>query len=165
MSTRSVPQRLWEAQLAGRPAIVKQRFSKQYRHPTLDRKLTAARLKQVATRMRVHFHDSRRALVSFTSEAMPVWADMELDGWKQEVRGMVRARKMGALTPVLYAVDLLDATISMEKVAGSTVKALLHSGALAGEGGCHIHLESQQRCLFTCASLPLRNHVQCIIGG
>lgn len=88
--------RLWEAQLAGRPAIVKQRFSKQYRHPTLDRKLTAARL-------------------------------------KQEVRGMVRARKMGALTPVLYAVDLLDATISMEKVAGSTVKALLHSGSLAGK--------------------------------
>jgi len=26
---------------------VKERFSKQYRHPTLDRKLTAARLKQV----------------------------------------------------------------------------------------------------------------------
>jgi len=52
----------------------------------------------------------------------------------QEVRGMVRARKLGTLTPVPYAVDLQAASISMERVAGSTVKALLHSGALAGDG-------------------------------
>lgn len=67
----------------------------------------------------------------------------------QEVRGMVRARKMGVLTAVLYAVDLHDATISMERVDGSTVKALLHSGGLAREGAvacscfciciCHAH--------------------------
>lgn len=42
-----LPQRVWEAEFLGRPAIVKQRFSKQYRHPALDAKLTMARLKQV----------------------------------------------------------------------------------------------------------------------
>ena len=39
-------QRIWEGTLFGRPIIVKQRFSKQYRHPLLDAKLTASRLKQ-----------------------------------------------------------------------------------------------------------------------
>ena len=41
-------QRVWEGTFLGRPAIVKQRFSKQYRHPQLDAKLTAARLKSVS---------------------------------------------------------------------------------------------------------------------
>ena len=59
---------------------------------------------------------------------------------------MVRARKLGALTPVPYAVDLQGATISMERVAGSTVKALLHSGALAGTGA------------IVCASAGSRQH-------
>lgn len=40
-------QRVWETTFCGRPAIVKQRFSKKYRHPTLDAKLTVTRLKQV----------------------------------------------------------------------------------------------------------------------
>lgn len=47
---------------------------------------------------------------------------------------MVRARRMGVLTAVLYAVDLQDATISMERVDGSTVKALLHAGSLQSKG-------------------------------
>jgi len=32
----------------GRPAIIKQRFSKKYRHATLDSKLTQLRFKQVS---------------------------------------------------------------------------------------------------------------------
>jgi tRNA A-37 threonylcarbamoyl transferase component Bud32 len=40
-------QRVWEGSLQARPVIVKQRFSKQYRHPVLDAKLTVSRLKQV----------------------------------------------------------------------------------------------------------------------
>jgi hypothetical protein len=47
MSDCNAAQRIFESQLGGRPAIVKQRFSKKYRHPTLDSKLTTARLKQV----------------------------------------------------------------------------------------------------------------------
>lgn len=41
------PQRVWEATFCGRPCIIKQRFSKKYRHPALDKKLTVSRLKQV----------------------------------------------------------------------------------------------------------------------
>ena len=47
---------------------------------------------------------------------------------------MVRARKLGVLTAVLYAVDVQEASISMERVDGSTVKALLHSSTLQGAG-------------------------------
>jgi tRNA A-37 threonylcarbamoyl transferase component Bud32 len=47
---------------------------------------------------------------------------------------MVRARKLGVLTAVLYAVDLQEASISMERVDGSTVKALLHNSTLQGAG-------------------------------
>lgn len=38
--------RVWECNFLGRPAVVKQRFCKKYRHPELDAKLTPARLKQ-----------------------------------------------------------------------------------------------------------------------
>jgi hypothetical protein len=37
---------VFKVQFLGRPTIVKQRFSKKYRHPTLDAKLTLLRLKQ-----------------------------------------------------------------------------------------------------------------------
>ncbi len=40
-------QRVWEGVFLGRPAVIKQRFSKKYRHPTLDAKLTVQRLKGV----------------------------------------------------------------------------------------------------------------------
>lgn len=40
--------RVWRGRLAGRPCLVKERFSKKYRHPALDAKLTAGRLKQEA---------------------------------------------------------------------------------------------------------------------
>ena len=41
-------QRVFKVQFLGRPTIVKQRFSKKYRHPTLDAKLTLLRLKQAS---------------------------------------------------------------------------------------------------------------------
>jgi len=40
-------QRIWEGVYLGRPAILKQRFSKRYRHPALDTRLTQSRLRQV----------------------------------------------------------------------------------------------------------------------
>ena len=55
-------QRVWEGSFLGLPTIVKQRFSKRYRHPSLDAKLTAQRL-------------------------------------RQEARAVMRARKLGVLTP------------------------------------------------------------------
>ena len=40
-------QRLYEGTFLGKPVIIKQRFSKKYRHSVLDSKLTQARFKQV----------------------------------------------------------------------------------------------------------------------
>lgn len=45
----TILQRVWESTFCGHPCIIKQRFSKKYRHPALDRKLTVTRLKQVRT--------------------------------------------------------------------------------------------------------------------
>jgi hypothetical protein len=39
-------QRVWYGTFLGLPAVVKQRFKKMYRHPTLDATLTERRLKQ-----------------------------------------------------------------------------------------------------------------------
>ena len=47
---------------------------------------------------------------------------------------MLKARKLGVRTPVLYHTDYQRAGIFMEHIAGTTVKQLLHSGSLAGEG-------------------------------
>lgn len=41
-------QRVWSGAFLGRPVVVKERFSKTYRHPTLDVKLTQQRLKAVS---------------------------------------------------------------------------------------------------------------------
>lgn len=48
---------------------------------------------------------------------------------------MVKARKLGALAPVVYCVEHEAATIYMEKVAGRQVKEAILSGSLdeAGE--------------------------------
>ena len=43
LTTTSSLQRVYEGTLAGVACIVKERFSKQYRHPVLDHKLTARR--------------------------------------------------------------------------------------------------------------------------
>ena len=72
---------------------------------------------------------------------------------------MVRARKLGVLTAVLYAVDLQEASISMERVDGSTVKALLHSSTLQGAGAplymCYRSMWVQNPCnLVVLLSMP-----------
>lgn len=85
--------RVWETTFCGRSCIVKQRFSKKYRHPALDKKLTATRL-------------------------------------KQEARSVLRARKAGVPTPVLYFVELESASIYMEHVAGRSLRHLLGDGLL-----------------------------------
>lgn len=41
-------QRIFESDFVGRRSIVKERFSKKYRHPTLDSKLTLKRLNAVS---------------------------------------------------------------------------------------------------------------------
>ncbi|KAK9811170.1 hypothetical protein WJX73_007976 [Symbiochloris irregularis] len=47
---------------------------------------------------------------------------------KQEVRSLLKARKLGIPTPVLYDVELEASTIYMERIAGCSVKELLKKG-------------------------------------
>lgn len=49
-------QRVFESNFVGRRSIVKERFSKKYRHPTLDSKLTLKRLNAVSHKFIFFFH-------------------------------------------------------------------------------------------------------------
>ncbi|BBN10412.1 TP53 regulating kinase and related kinases [Marchantia polymorpha subsp. ruderalis] len=83
----------------GRKAVVKERFSKKYRHPVLDAKLTSKRL-------------------------------------LGEARLLAKARRLGVVTPALYAVDPVTASLTFEYVPGASVKdLLLQSGPLPSPGG------------------------------
>ncbi|KAG5394461.1 hypothetical protein IGI04_024424, partial [Brassica rapa subsp. trilocularis] len=77
--------RVFESTFVGRRSIVKERFSKKYRHPILDVKLTLKRL-------------------------------------NAEARCMTKARKLGVCTPVLYAVDPLLHSLTLEYIEGVSVK-------------------------------------------
>ncbi|GAA0175769.1 non-receptor serine/threonine protein kinase [Lithospermum erythrorhizon] len=77
--------RIFESTFLGRKCIVKERFSKKYRHPSLDAKITLKRL-------------------------------------NAEARCTTKARRLGVVTPVLYAVDPLLQTLTFEYVEGSSAK-------------------------------------------
>ncbi len=54
--------------------------------------------------------------------------------WRQEVRGVLRARKLGVLTPCVLCVEHEASTIYFERVTGMPVKQALHDGELQPEG-------------------------------
>ena len=58
---------------------------------------------------------------------------------------MLRARKSGVLTPVIYSVEHEAATIYMERIAGASVRDLLLSGKLS--------LNGDRNLFFICAVL------------
>ena len=107
-----------------RDAVIKQRFSKQYRHPVLDAKLTVGRLNQVCC----------RPVLCKKSSTDMWWSSCLWFPHSQEVRSMLRARKAGILTPVIFSVQHDAATIFMERIDGITVKETLLSGALTEDG-------------------------------
>ncbi|XP_056130988.1 EKC/KEOPS complex subunit TP53RK [Lampris incognitus] len=74
--------RVYRGVFLDRPTIVKERFTKRYRHPVLDAKLT-----------------HRRTV--------------------QEVRSILRCRKAGIATPVVYFVDYTSHCIFLEEIVGS----------------------------------------------
>ncbi|KAM3282732.1 hypothetical protein P3S67_026377 [Capsicum chacoense] len=81
-------QRVFESTFVGsRRCIIKERFSKKYRHPTLER------LNAVA-----------------------------------EARCMTKARRLGVLTPVLYAVDPIMHSLTFEYIEGPVKDILLGFG-------------------------------------
>ena len=124
-----VMQRVFETQFLGRPAIIKQRFSKQYRHPTLDAKLTTSRLKQVC---------KERHLLLTPAAASPQPANPSAACLLQEVRSILRARKIGVACPVVYYVEQEAATIYMEQIQGRSVKALISDGKITEAGGAMV---------------------------
>lgn len=52
---------------------------------------------------------------------------------RQEARSMLRARKEGILTPVVYLVDTNSNCLYMEKIVGRTVREALGEGLLSDE--------------------------------
>ena len=91
MISQGAEGRVFCVQFLQRPTIVKQRFPKTYRHPTLDAKLTKSRL-------------------------------------NMEARSIMRARKLGVVTPTLYYVDTQQSAIYMERVEGRPLKELIRAG-------------------------------------
>lgn len=87
--------RVFESTFVGRRSIVKERFSKKYRHPSLDTKLTLKRL-------------------------------------NAEARCLTKARRLGISTPVLYAVDPVQHTLTFEYVVGPSVKDVFLEFGLHG---------------------------------
>lgn len=73
---------------------------------------------------------------------------------KQEVRSIVRARKLGVPTPVLYLVEHEASAIYMEMVQGCSVKAALHKGKLSEQG------DDPQPYKLACVLLP----IACIVN-
>ncbi|KAF6722215.1 TP53-regulating kinase [Oryzias melastigma] len=83
--------RVYRAEFLGKPAVIKERFPKRYRHPELDEKLT-----------------HRRTV--------------------QEVRSILRCRRAGISTPVVYFVDYSSNCIFLEEIVDSqTVRDFIAS--------------------------------------
>lgn len=111
----------------GRRSIVKERFSKKYRHPSLDAKLTLKRLNAVSFYLNccstgyiyvlsnIHMHSIGHGKYSM-----------------QEARCLTKARRLGISTPVLYAVDPVQHTLTFEYVVGPSVKDVFLEFGLHG---------------------------------
>lgn len=121
-------QRIWEGIYLGRPTIIKQRFSKKYRHALLDSKLTLSRLKQV--NVAPSKPSSCQCYILITT--FPLLT--RKSSFRQEVRSILKARKLGVATPVLYFVEHEASSVYMERVQGGSLKEALHDSALTGEG-------------------------------
>ncbi|KAK6781700.1 hypothetical protein RDI58_019496 [Solanum bulbocastanum] len=100
--------RVFASTFVGRRCIIKERFSKKYRHPTLDSKLILKGLNAVAC-------DAKR------NEIMA-----------QEARFVAKARRLGVATPVLYAVDPVMHTLTYEYIEGPSVKDIFLGFGLVG---------------------------------
>ena len=103
--------------------IIKQRFSKKYRHSSLDSKLTQARFKQVRA-----MPESDAQIRTCACPACSCPRGL------QEVRASLKARKLGVLTPVIYFAEHEASTIYMEKLEARTVKEMLMPGVLDPAG-------------------------------
>ena len=116
----------------GRTAIVKERFSKKYRHPSLDSKLTLRRLTAVSS-----LNKFSASMFSMPPGMLECNVKFLLASFKdkflmQEARCMTKARRLGVYTPVLYALDPVLHTLTFEYVEGPAVKDVLLDFGLNG---------------------------------
>ncbi|XP_065065120.1 EKC/KEOPS complex subunit TP53RK-like [Rhopilema esculentum] len=95
--------KVFKVEYLGKQAIVKQRFRKTYRHPSLDEKLT-----------------HRRTL--------------------QEVRSMLRCRKSGIRTPVVYHLDNETHSIYMEEITGAVTARDFINSLLSENSKTSLHV-------------------------
>ena len=114
---RYAPQRVFRVTFLQRPAVAKQRFAKRYRHPDLDARLTKTRLLGVRARRATRPASVCARVRRAADRATP-----------QEARSLLKARKLGVATPVLYHVDAQAACLYMEFVPGPMVKERLFAG-------------------------------------
>eukprot|EP00889_Picochlorum_renovo_P006573 jgi/Picre1/33603/NNA_001083.t1 len=77
---------------------------------------------------------------------------------RQEVRSLLRARKLGIKTPTLYRVDLANSNIIMEKIHGMTLKQALLQDAL-------LDMAAKRRILKSLGSMVAKLHDGDIIHG
>ncbi|KAG0367886.1 TP53 regulating kinase [Gamsiella multidivaricata] len=108
-----------------RKAIIKERFPKTYRHPTLDKKLTS------------------RRVIQLKKTKLTVKTDLNINN-TQEARCLNRCQKAQIDTPTVYLVDVDRSLIYMEHIEGCSVREFLVTAegqvperqtALAGEIG------------------------------
>ncbi|RWR88927.1 EKC/KEOPS complex subunit bud32 [Cinnamomum micranthum f. kanehirae] len=134
--------RIFESTFLGRRSIVKERFSKKYRHPVLDSKLTLKRLNAdylfawlivilcAVCKFPSNLDDPKylrkglSKVITVTLHILPGLTD-EFYVVMQEARCMTKARRLGVYTPALYAMDPLLYTLTLEYVEGPAVKEVL----------------------------------------
>ena len=80
--------RVYSMMFFGKPAVMKERPSKGYRHPILDKQLRGKRT-------------------------------------ASEAKALARCRKLGICVPALYNCDMGTMTLTMEKIAGSPLRAVI----------------------------------------
>lgn len=80
--------KVYLSKFCGKRAVVKERLSKSYRVPELDRKINKQRM-------------------------------------QQEVRCMVKCRRAGVCTPLVYCVDQVGYRLTLEHIDGLTIKQFL----------------------------------------
>ncbi|CAG8753732.1 16866_t:CDS:2, partial [Acaulospora morrowiae] len=109
--------RVYTAPFLTRKAIVKERFRKTYRHPALDKKLTARRVTQVQIFSQPP--DSTIFILFASTNSLFVYSDEFLFFYmEKEARSLFKCHKSGVDTPILYFVDVENSTIYMEFVEG-----------------------------------------------
>eukprot|EP00112_Aurelia_sp_Birch-Aquarium-sp1_P015128 Seg3325.3 transcript_id=Seg3325.3/GoldUCD/mRNA.D3Y31 product="EKC/KEOPS complex subunit TP53RK" protein_id=Seg3325.3/GoldUCD/D3Y31 len=110
----------------GKPSIIKQRFKKTYRHPSLDEKLT-----------------HRRTL--------------------QEARSMLRCRKAGIRTPIVYFLDNESHSIYMEEITHAVTVRDYINGLLKSQSENDV--KSLERLAFEMGVIIAKMHVNDVIHG